>query len=74
MKYHLKESGPSGELFTSESEVRPLIRFPNEAFYRKDKMSEQFELATSNCPKFMLSTSLTSECCKHFNLIPLKDA
>lgn len=45
MKY-LKESGPSGELFTSQSKVRTW--FLNEAFYCKDNMSEQFELGTSN--------------------------
>lgn len=54
MKY-LKESAPSGELFTSQSKVRTwflneetMIWFLNEAFYCKDNMSEQFELGTSN--------------------------
>lgn len=46
-KYHLKESGPSGELLLLNL-VRSLIQFSNEAFYCKDEMSEQFELETSN--------------------------
>lgn len=77
MKY-LKESAPSGELFTSQSKVRTwflneetMIWFLNEAFYCKDNMSEQFELGTSNWPKLTLSTSLTSNVVNILTWFPL---
>lgn len=77
MKY-LKESAPSGELFTSQSKVRTwflneetMIWFLNEAFYCKDNMSEQFELGTSNWPKLTLSTYLTSNVVNILTWFPL---
>lgn len=50
---------------------KTMIWFLNEAFYCKDKISEQFELVTSNWPKFTLSTSLTSNVVSILTWFPL---